>query len=76
MNIYNYLKENNLYCEVYEHANGSVSVEIDWGDWKHYHAYCDHLMKQIGYDCTDEQVTEENGSDTYSSIHFYEKSED
>jgi hypothetical protein len=33
-------------------------------------------MKQIGYDCTDEQVTEENGSDTYSAIHFYEKVEE
>ena len=73
MDIRKYLKDNTLYCEVYEHENGCISVEIDWGDWSHDHAYCDHLMKQIGYDCTDEQVTEENGSDTYSAIHFYEK---
>lgn len=76
MDIRKYLKGNNLYCEVYEHANGCISVEIEWGDWKHDHAYCDHLMKQKGYVCTDEQVTEEDGSDTYSAIHFYEKVEE
>ena len=70
------LKDNDLYCEVYEHANGCISIEIEWGDWKHEHGLCDHLMKQMGYICTDEKVTEENGSDTYSAIHFYEKVEE
>ena len=73
MDISKYLHENNLYCEVYEHINGSISVEIDWGDWKHDHAYCDYLMKERGYVLMDEQVTEENGSDCYSSIHYYEQ---
>ena len=57
----------------YSEFENEVQIEISWGDWKHDHAYCDHLMKQKGYVCTDEQVTEEDGSDTYSAIHFYEK---
>ena len=68
--------EENMYCEIYEHENGCISREIEWGDWKRDHAYSDHLMREMGYDCTDEEVTEENGSDFYSSIHFYEKMED
>lgn len=67
--------EENMYCEIHEHENGCISIEIEWGDWKHDHAYSDHLMREMGYDCTDEQVTEENGSDCYSSVHFYEKME-
>ena len=66
-------KEKKLYAEVMEHSNGCISVEIEWGDWKHDHGYCDYLMKENGYICTDEQVTENDGSDCYSSIHNYEK---
>lgn len=65
-------KEKKFYRDVLEHSNGTISVEIEWGDWKHEHAYCDHLMKELGYICTDEHITEENGSDCYSAIHFYE----
>ena len=64
------------FSDVSEYSNGEVNVLIEWGDWKHDHAYCDHLMKQKGYVCTDEQVTEEDGSDTYSAIHFYERVEE
>lgn len=46
-------------------------ISIDWGDWKHDHGYCDYLMQQAGYTCIAEQVTEEDGSDTYSAIHRY-----
>lgn len=76
MDIRKYLKDNEVDCEVYEHANGCISVEIEWGDWKHEHLFTDHLMKKIGYSCTDVQVTEEDGSDTYSAVHFYEKFEE
>lgn len=65
-------KEKRMYGEVLEHANGAISVDISWGDWKHDHSYCDFLMRECGYICTDEQVTEEDGSDCYSAIHFYE----
>lgn len=73
MEIIKYLNEKLPYHEVYEHINGSISVEIVWGDWKHDHAYCDYLMREKGYILMDEQVTEENGSDCYSSIHYYEQ---
>jgi hypothetical protein len=46
-------------------------VHIAWGDWKHSHAWCDVLMKYLGYELVNEIVTEENGSDAYSSEHWY-----
>lgn len=73
MGIQSKLQEKGLYCEVMEHANGAVSIEIERGDWKHEHDYCDFLMRGLGYEKTDEQITEETGEDYYSSIHFYEK---
>ena len=24
--------EENMYCEIYEHENGCISIEIEWGD--------------------------------------------
>ena len=68
--------EENMYCEINENANGCISIEIEWGDWKHTHGYSDYLMEEMGYKCTAEEVTEEDGSDCYSSIHFYVKKED
>ncbi len=72
--ISKYLSDNGLYaddCSV--GSENTVEVEISWGDWKHDHGYLDVLMDYIGYNCDDEQVTEENGSDCYSSIHFFSK---
>ncbi len=71
--IHDYLSANGIYGDVSDY-DGTVEVEISWGDWKHDHGFCDHLMTYIGYNSDDEQVTEENGSDTYSAIHFYSKS--
>lgn len=48
-----------------------VSIEIEWGDWKHEHGYADYIMQQHGFKKIDEDVTEEDGSDCYSSIHYY-----
>lgn len=48
-----------------------IAIEIEWGDWKHGHNYADYIMGQHGFIKTDEQVTEEDGSDCYSSIHYY-----
>lgn len=53
-----------------------IIVEITWGDWKHDHLRCDFLVgdylnsHSIHY-MKDEDLTEEDGSDTYSSIHHY-----
>lgn len=71
MDIRKYLKDNNLYCEVYEHANGCISVEIEWGDWKHDHAYLNYIMRENGFQLLTENVTETDGSDCYSALHIY-----
>ena len=71
--INDYLSANGIYGDV-SNCDGTVEVEITWGDWKHEHGFCDSLMSYIGYDCDDVQETEENGSDCYSAIHFYSKS--
>lgn len=61
---------------VYTNSEGTTSVEISWGDWKHQHLWCNDLMGYIGYEIAcEEGVTEENGSDCYSSIHYFKKSE-
>lgn len=70
-----FLSDNGLYHDgVSRDADGDICVEIVWGDWKHEHIWCDHLMGYLGYTTACETiVTEENGSDCYSAIHYYEK---
>ena len=56
-----------------ENDNGFIAIAIEWGDWKHDHLFCDHLMKKMGYTKNTEHLTGQDGSDCYSSIHFYSK---
>lgn len=66
-----YLRERDAdYSEIYE-TDELITISIEWGDWKHSHLRLDYLMKQVGYVLTDEKLTESDGSDCYSSIHFY-----
>lgn len=53
-------------------SKSECEISINWGDWKHDHAYMDYLMKVNGFVKTNEEITEEDGSDCYSSIHFYQ----
>lgn len=46
-------------------------VLIEWGDWKHEHGYLDYLMKKNGFIKVDEKITEEDGSDCFSAIHYF-----
>ena len=48
-----------------------IYIEIEWGDWKHEHGYADYVMKTKGFRKTNEEVTDEDGSDCYSSVHYY-----
>ena len=73
MDFNKYLNDKGVSCEAFDTNDGRIAVQIDWGDWKHEHGYCDYLMKEKGYLLVNEEVTEENGSDCYSSIHYYEK---
>ena len=72
--IYMYLRDNGIYSDVYlghPLSSDSVNVSITWGDWKHEHGYCECLMRYIGYEEFHSEVTEENGSDCYSAVHYY-----
>ena len=68
------LRESDLYFEdVVPDGDDGVLVVIEWGDWKHEHLYCDHLMSEMGFALEDAEVTEEDGSDTYSADRYYKK---
>jgi hypothetical protein len=73
--IASFLDKNGVWGEVYDGYNGLpvVAVSISWGDWKHSHLWCKTLMGYLGYNQIGERVTEENGSDCYSSEHYYIK---
>lgn len=70
--IVDYLVGKGIHCEVFAPADNSfIDVNIEWGDWKHDHAYCDELMAELGYELDNESETDEDGSDCYSSTHTY-----
>lgn len=73
-NIYQHLREHDADFDEIGQTDDHIEISVSWGDWKHSHAYLDHLMKELGYVKDDEELTEEDGSDCYSSIHFYNRS--
>ena len=64
-------RENNCHYD-YSIYYGKVKVYVDSGDWKHDHLFLDYIMYQNGYRLKSEVVTEDNGSDCYSSTHLFE----
>ncbi len=66
------LQSANMHHEHWFDSNGKCIIEIQWGDWSRDHIFCRNLMKVLGY-IGSESITEEDGSDTYSSIHTYTK---
>lgn len=50
-----------------------VEISVTWGDWKHSHIFLDNIMRNLGYRLIDEQITETDNSDCYSSVHIYKK---
>lgn len=72
--IAKYLSDNELYGEVYPECEGKViAVNLSWSDWKHGHGWCKNLMGYLGYNEMGCRVTEENGSDCYSAVHYFYK---
>ena len=72
--IEKYLNDHYIYPTFVEDwGDDQVRIQIDNGDWKHEHLYCTFLMKELGYEDYGEDVTEEDGSDTYSATHTYHK---
>lgn len=70
-----FLLDNQIVCETFVYPNDfdKVDVNIEWGDWKHDHILCDELMKQKGWELESECVSDEDGSDCYSSTHTYKR---
>jgi hypothetical protein len=65
-------KENDCYYDYdIDITDGTIEVNVEWGDWKHDHLFLRYIMKQNHYRQIDEEVTEEDGSDTYSAIHYF-----
>ena len=73
--IEKYLADNGFYFEdICEERILDVPlyrISIRWGDWKHDHGWLDSLMAYLGYEAFNEILTEENGSDCYSSDHIF-----
>lgn len=68
-----YLRDKDAdFDDIYEYKE-EIYILVSWGDWKHSHLYLNSLMNEIGYISLGEEVTEENGSDCYSSIHIFKK---
>ena len=65
-------KKHNCHYDIYPYMGLAVAIEITWGDWKHDHAFVDYIMRELGLTTKfGEETTEEDGSDTYSSIHYF-----
>ena len=64
-------EKNELYYEYDIFTNNVVNVYVDFGDWKHDHAYIDYLMCNNGFELVEEKLTYSDGSDCYSSVHIY-----
>jgi len=70
-----YFEKNSIYAELldysYNKPYGHILYEIAWGDWKHDHLYSKKLVEEFfggsGSVAINSEVTEEDGSDTYSA---------
>lgn len=58
---------------IYKIGDNEILVCISWGDWKHEHMACEHMMRELGYHQVQEVITEDNGTDCYSSEHTFIK---
>lgn len=75
-NLYKELKERDLYPDLWEEEIGNevmVVANVEWGDWKHEHRYLDYVMEGLGFSVYKVDITEEDGSDCYSALHYYRK---
>ena len=74
--IEKYLNDHDVYPEYVDSDildAKKIMVQINHGDWKHEHLYCNVLMDRLGYINCGESTTEEDGSDCYSALHYYER---
>lgn len=66
------MREHNLHGEVYNEPGNVVAVHIERGDWKHDHAALKYFATEVlAVKKVETEVTEEDGSDTFSAIHRF-----
>ena len=65
------MKENNCYYDWFIHNDGTIEINVEWGDWKHGHRFLVYIMRKANYRHISEIVTEEDGSDTFSATHKF-----
>lgn len=66
------LADENIYPDIWPTGKDSFAIFISWGDWKHDHLYADKIIENTLGDVDfsiEKEITEEDGSDTYSAIH-------
>lgn len=66
------LNDNNLYYNVFDAEDNTVAIEVE-GDWKHDHAYLNNFMQEHGFVFNGEDSVENNGTDFYTSTHYFKK---
>lgn len=84
MSIYYALSDKGIYAEVWDEeshnsADFILKVQIDNGDWKHEHLRADNIIfdtivekyPDVEVEKIDEETTNSDSSDTYSSIHIF-----
>lgn len=71
--IYELMREAHISGEIVINNGNMVAIEVFWGDWKHQHLRLDWLMEEAFSNIKNifEEVTESDGSDCYSAIHYY-----
>ena len=72
-----HLEENDFHYQARADYMDELVIEINWGDWKHEHLRADALVRDFFMNrgilvTPTQEVTEEDGSDVYSAIHYYE----
>lgn len=64
-------EKSGIIAEILSLDTMEIFIEIEWGDWKHEHGYANYVMQKYGFKKIREEITEENGDDCYSSVHYY-----
>ena len=67
---------NEYHLETAYKSLDTICIDITWGDWKHNHLCTKWIVEEVldmmgfsGQYTMTEEITEENGSDTYSALH-------
>ena len=67
------MDEAQLSGDIWQATDEAEQILIQWGDWKHDHLHLKYVMDKKGFSQVEEKVTEEDGSDCYSSLHTFIK---